>query len=332
MSSRRIASALLGLLIAAGLMTYAFSRGGVDSITRALQNATFGLLAPAVLCEVVVQLARSLKWTAILRTVAPVKFRNVLSAVVLGGASTHLVPLRLDEVLRAGLLSRREGIPMATVLGTVALDRIFEVLVLGVLVGLVALSGDLQPWMRAGAALMWMGFVLVTGGVLVLLRFEDAIRARIAQATTPWIQAAAPVLGRLAAGLRSLPRGRALAIAIGSAAVEWSAVVALYAWLLHAYEAGTGVAGAIVLSLGSAFAYAIPNVPGAFGSFETMQTMLLETGTTLNAEAALALALTAHAVLIVPITAAGVLVAFLEWKRGGSLLPPTEDPGNIAAA
>jgi hypothetical protein len=153
----------LGLLIAAGLMAYAFSRGGVDSITRALQNATFGLLAPAVLCEVVVQLARSLKWTAILRTVAPVKFRNVLSAVVLGGASTHLVPLRLDEVLRAGLLSRREGIPMATVLGTVALDRIFEVLVLGVLVGLVALSGDLQPWMRAGAAVMWVGFAAPNG-------------------------------------------------------------------------------------------------------------------------------------------------------------------------
>jgi len=315
-------------VIAAALLAYAFSRGGVDAIGRALSQATFAVLAPAVLCEVVVQLARSLKWTAILRTVAPVKFRNVLSAVVLGGASTHLVPLRLDEVLRAALLARRERIPMATVLGTVALDRIFEVLVLGVLVGIVALSGDLQPWMRAGAAVMWTGFVVVVAGVLVFLRFEDRMTRFVADHGSGWVASAAPVLGRLAAGLRSLPRGRALAVAIGGAAIEWSAVVVLYGWLLHAYEAGAAASGAIVLALGSAFAYAIPNVPGAVGSFETMQTMLIEAGTSLDAEAALALALTAHAVLIVPITVAGVFVAALEWRRGGGLLPPLDEPAD----
>jgi len=299
----------------------------VDSIHRALAQATFAVLAPAVACEVVAQLARSLKWTAILRTVAPVKFRNVVSAVVLGGASTHLVPLRLDEVLRAGLLARREGIPMATVLGTVALDRIFEVLVLGVLVGFVALSGDLQPWMRAGAAVMWTGFVVVTAGVLVFLKFEASLRGWVADRTSGWIAASAPVLGRLADGLRSLPRGKALAVAIGGAAVEWSAVVALYGWMLHSYDAGSGAGGAVLLALGSAFAYAIPNVPGAVGSFETMQTMLIEAGTHLDSETALALALTAHAVLIVPITLAGVVVAAFEWRRGGALLPLLDADG-----
>ena len=323
-SRSRILSALVGLLLAAGLLAYAFSRGGVDSIQQALAQATFAVLAPAVACEVIVQLARSLKWTAILRTHAPVKFRNVLSAVLLGGASTHLVPLRLDEVLRAGLLSRREGLPMATVLGTVALDRIFEVLVLGVLVGMLALFGDLQAWMRAGAAVMWTAFVLVLAAVVFFLRYEEAVKDRLAGAANPWVRAAEPALGRLAAGLRALPTGSGLFVAIAGAAIEWGAVVALYSWLLHAYEASAGLAGGVLLALGSAFAYAIPNVPGAVGSFETLQTMLLEAGTTLDAETALALALTAHAVLIIPITAAGVVVAGFEWRRWGTLAAPDD--------
>jgi uncharacterized protein (TIRG00374 family) len=306
-------------------LIYAFSRGGVSALGQAFSQASVAVLAPAVACEVVVQLARALKWTAILRTHAPVKFGNVLSAVVLGGASTHLVPLRLDEVLRAGLLGRREGIPMATVLGTVALDRIFEVFVLGILLGVVAMSGDLQPWMRAGAAIMLAGFLVVVVGVLVFLRSEAALQERWAASENPRIRNLGAALGSLAEGLRAFPRGRALAVAIAAAAIEWSAVVALYSWLLHAYNAGTGLAEGILLALGSAFAYAIPNVPGAVGSYEILQTMLIESETSLNAEAALALALTGHAVIIVPITVAGVAVALFEWRRWGSLNAPEED-------
>jgi glycosyltransferase 2 family protein len=313
----RIAAGLVGVLLAGALLAWSFNRAGFAAIAEALAAFSVAALIPALICETVVQLSKALKWTAILSGLKPVKYRNALSAVVLGAASTHLVPLRLDEVLRAALLARREGLPAPAVLGTVAIDRVVEVLIAGVLLGAVALGPGLPSWMRAGAAVLWGGFAFVVLALIVFLKTEGRWADRLKASKVPGFAAAAEVLGSLATGLRSLPRGKAL-IGVGIGAIgEWGATIAFYAWMLKVFSVDAGGTLSVVMALGNTVAYAVPNVPGAIGTYEALQSGILEQAAQLPEATALAIALAAHGVLMVPVTVAGLGVGLLEWRRGG---------------
>lgn len=315
-SLRHIATGLLGVVVATALLAWCFRRAGLADVRTALGALTIFALLPALACEVAVQLAKALKWAAVLRGTARVRYASALVAVVVGAASTHLVPLRLDEVLRAAVLGRRERIDPARVLGTIAIDRAIEVLVAGLLLGAVALASDLHGWMRTGARVLWIGFLLGVAAAVLFVRAEDRLRPRMEASTLPFVPRLAALLRSLAEGLRVLPRGRAVVLVVAGALLEWLAVIAFYWWVLHVFSVDGGRAFPLVLALGNAVAYAVPNVPGALGTYEAVQSSLLAgPGVGLPPAEAMAIALAAHAVLIVPVTLAGTILGLVEWRR-----------------
>lgn len=319
--TRSVVAGLLGIGVAAGLLAWCFGRADMQRVASALRGLTFVAVLPALACEAMVQASKALKWTAILRGTHPVRYTSALSAVVVGAASTHIVPLRLDEVIRAAVLGRREGLPAAEVLGTVAIDRVIEVFIAGLLLGVVALNVELSGWMGLGARVLWGGFLVVMLLLVVFVRAEAQLRARLAHSVVPGVARVAQVLQSLSDGLRNLPRGRALGwVALGSAG-EWLATIAFYAWTLHVFGVeGGGLALPVVMALGNAVAYAVPNVPGALGTYEAVQSsVLVAAGLGIGPAEAMAISLAAHAVLMLPVTVAGLGVGLFEWRRGGRI-------------
>jgi uncharacterized membrane protein YbhN (UPF0104 family) len=230
------------------------------------------------------------------------------------------VPLRLDELIRAAVLARRENIEPAKVLGTVAIDRVIEVLVAGVLLSIIALTGELHGWMERGAQVLWGGFLVGLGALIVFVRSEAWMRGWLEASSIPGLPAAAGILGSLAEGLRSLPRGRALILVVLGSVGEWGATILFYLWTLSVFGIDAPVSVAVVMALGNAVAYAVPNVPGALGTYELVQTsILLSAGLALSEEGAMAVALAAHAVLMIPVTVVGAVLALIEWRRGGPI-------------
>jgi uncharacterized protein (TIRG00374 family) len=307
----QIAAGVAGTLIAVTLLGLALQRAGWQELMQALGRLSLAALGPALVCEAAVQASKALKWLGILGP-ARVRFGSALRAVLVGAASTHLVPLRLDEVLRAAVLARRERIPTATVLGTVAVDRVIEVFVAGSLLGLVAAVAGLPPWMRAGAAALWVGFATVLLGIVALRWAEEPARRWLA-GLGGLGGAVADGLGLLLEGLRSLPRGKGLVLVLLGAAGEWLATLAFYGWMLRVFEVQAGLGAAASMALGNTVAYAVPNVPGALGTYEALQVGILEQ-VGLDRPEALALALAAHAVLMLPVTALGAGVGLIEWR------------------
>jgi hypothetical protein len=320
---RDLLASALGVAIAVGLLALVSERaGGWRAARTALAAVPALALLPALLCEGAVQCCRAWKWSALLRAVPgapPVRFGSVLRGIVVGAASTHLVPLRMDELLRAAVLSRRERIPAATVLGTVAVDRLVDVGVAGLLLLAVAAAGvELPPWMRLGALGLWGAFALGLLVLVALLRSGRQVEERLAASAVPLLPQLATPLASLRRGLSGLPRGgRPLLGVIGGAAGEWAATMALYAWMLGllagASSPGPGVP--LMLSLGNAVAYAVPNVPGALGTYEAVQVSVLEHAAGMERAPALALALLCHAILMVPVTLLGVVLGVREWRR-----------------
>jgi hypothetical protein len=259
-------------------------------------------------------MSKALKWTAILQTVHPVRYSSALRGVIVGAAATHLVPLRLDEVLRAGVVARREGISPATVFGTVVVDRIVEVFFLGCVLGCLALGAGGLPDVFARAAwLLGAGFAGALLGCVVLLHCEQSILALLPESAAGTRLKSA--LASLVQGLRSLPRGRGLALLLLGAAFEWTATIVFYLLILQMAAIGAPPSLAVLLALGNTVSYALPNLPGAIGFFELIQGGMLEAVAHLEPARATALALSAHALLMLPVTAAGLIVGFFEWRQ-----------------
>lgn len=307
-----------GSAIAVALLAWAFDRAGGARFLEPLFTLAPWILLPALLCEAIVQTCKAWKWTGILAATKRVRYRSALQAVLIGGMATHVVPLRIDELLRAKVLGDAEDLPPATVLGTVAVDRVIEILVLGSLLGLLALSGNLTGPLELAVQVAWTAFV---GGALVLTAFV-LFEARMAALLERWTGPGAAIVHRLAGivtdmarGLRSLPRGRGLGVVLIATAGEWLATIAMYAFVLLGFGLAPQVTTPLALSVGGAAAYGVPNVPGAMGTFEAAQVTLLEELLALPSEEALAIALVAHAILMLPITLAGLGVGLSIWWR-----------------
>lgn len=96
---------------------------------------------------------RAVRWKVIINSVKPeAKMRNMFGAMMVGYGVNCVVP-RLGEITRAVLLGRWERISRSSMFGTVILERVIDVVFLGLSVITAALiySGNLYqsfPWLK----------------------------------------------------------------------------------------------------------------------------------------------------------------------------------------
>ncbi len=88
--------------------------------------------------------SRAIQWNMLLKPLGRnVSLANSFMAVMIGYMANSVIP-RAGELVRCGFLSRYEKLPVNKVLGTVAMSRSLDVLMLALAIGLMlALEGDL---------------------------------------------------------------------------------------------------------------------------------------------------------------------------------------------
>ncbi|MEB2314284.1 MAG: lysylphosphatidylglycerol synthase domain-containing protein [Sorangiineae bacterium] len=231
--------------------------------------------------------------------------------VVLGYAVNNVLPARLGELARAGMLADRSGLPFVHSLTVTFLERVLDGLVL--LLALVV----------AGLALPEVGLVLTTlqlGGVV----FGVAALAVIVAVVAPtWLLALASrsslplgarvhrrvvaLTGQVTGGVAYLGRpGDALRV-LGLSALVWAFEAGMFLALLPAFGLRASPAVAL-LALGvTNLGILIPSSPGFIGPFHFFcMTALTSVG--VAGATALSYAVLAHLAFYIPITAWGLLV------------------------
>lgn len=105
---------------------------------KSLQNANYWLLIPVFLILTVSHAIRALRWKILMKPMgyAP-RTPNVFFAVMVGYLANLAVP-RLGELLKCTLLAKYEKVPADKLVGTILIERAFDVISLG-LVFLIAL-------------------------------------------------------------------------------------------------------------------------------------------------------------------------------------------------
>lgn len=192
---KKTARYLVSFLLAAGLLWFVFKDIDLASMKARMMHADWRWIALSFVLTLVAHLFRAWRWVMLLRPLdKSVSVYSSFVSLLTGYFANYILP-RMGEVTRCGTLYRMEGVPVNQSLGTVLADRIFDVLMLAILLMLnfflefdrlstffSGLIGDKIGGAGSSANLLALvlvagGLVLIAGGILIWK--NEKVRERI---------------------------------------------------------------------------------------------------------------------------------------------------------
>jgi glycosyltransferase 2 family protein len=169
MTRSRVLIALAGLVFSAVFLWLAVRDTDADAVRRALGDADVELVVLASAIFMCGYLLQAIRWRRIAGT-PQVGVRRFYEMVLGGLATNNVLPIRIGEVVRAGWLSREAPMPGGRALGTVALDRVCDV---------IALAAFLAVGLQAVPTPEWLQRMVIGAVVLVVLIVVVLVFARL---------------------------------------------------------------------------------------------------------------------------------------------------------
>ena len=278
------------------------------------------VLAGTILLE---QMIRGWKWRQILFDLKPVSSLRLFAAVMAGYGVSVLIPLGISPFVRAWLVARLEGLRMAAVLMTTAIERFLDGVVFALFAAFVAVAGQIPETegdVRTGLIVAGgVNLVLFSGLIYALFLGRSPLR-RDESVVSRWIDWAATKGGTRLKGLRSAiregivwPRDRSRQVGAIAASVLMKLVsVTHFLWAGLAVGVVLNGLDYFFLMVFAGFALVLARfvrVPGGFVIGSAFALKLLDVPT----EQALAMILFNHVLSIVLVVGLGL--TFL-WRSG----------------
>lgn len=320
----------ISLLLTAAFL-YLFLRNfDLEAAWTSLRGAAPTLIAASLLANVAAFLVRAWRWRHLLAPVrAGIRYGNLVSTTFIGFMVSFLVPFRLGEVVRPVLLARRERLRTSAALGTIAMERVFDMLTLVVLFMLLMLSARGRalaggPVADGEAAVLLRRGVMATAAIVALAIPAVVVLVAAPKRVVAWLHrlhgglAPGPVvrgiglLETFIEGLGIVRRGRGMLICSALSVLHWG-IVGLSLYLgTRAFGAPLRFADMFLLLMPLSVGIAMPT-PGGVGPYEYLAQLSLTGLWGLGAAEAAAIAVTLHAITIVPAIVGGLLCM---WRAG----------------
>jgi uncharacterized protein (TIRG00374 family) len=157
----------LGVAISALFLYLALREVDFAAAWQHVTTARWEYLVLGWLCLLVSYVVRIGRWHLIVRTVGRVSPWTLGQVYMAGYMANNILPARIGEIVRAVLLGQAAQVNAASALGTIAVERVFDVIMALSLLALGAAFGVLGD---VGQSL-WLGGAAVAGlvaGVIVL--------------------------------------------------------------------------------------------------------------------------------------------------------------------
>lgn len=258
----------IGYLLALVGLIWALRGLELPKLLDRLASINWGLVALAVLCDVLSYLTQGKRWQLLLKPVGEISTLRSTEAIYAGLFTSEILPLRPGELVRAWLVSRWTGAGFIAVMPSIVVERLFDGVWLAVGIGLTAIFAPLpKELLRAADALGLIVIIAVAALFYLALRSSaDQAQARERSSKPPGFMQS--LIEKLAAGLRGIGRTREFywsfacsALLVFLQALAFWLVMLGYGLRLSFW---IGMAVFAIVHLGTA----IPNAPANVGSYQ----------------------------------------------------------------
>jgi glycosyltransferase 2 family protein len=303
---------------------------------KAVQRSDFWWLIPALGAFALGNVARALRWRSLFPAGRRPPRATTLNAMMIGYLYNNILPARAGEPARVAVLTQRSSSPAVEITGTVALERLYDVL------GILAIFFLAWPWLphvswfKAAAivAIALVTAIAIAATVLTIFgdrplrvllnplrRFSPLSEERLER----W-------LGELVHGLSGLRDWRVAIPALILTIVAWFMSILCAYFVILAVQPQLPFAAAVLVLVAIGASMILPSPPAAVGVFEGA-TLLALHAYGLSHSVALPYALVLHLVNFVPFVVVGVLLLHYNSRHPSpGLVGQADLPGGAAGS
>jgi uncharacterized protein (TIRG00374 family) len=298
-------------ILLAAVFTYLAVRGvNWHRAWRALQRCDAWWLLPGMVAFAVQTVLRAMRWRSLFAHARRPARGPVLAATMIGYLFNNIMPARAGEAARVVALSQRTPTPAAEIVGTVVVERAYDVLAVLIIFFCASPWLPHESWFTAAAILAGVAAAGLGVVIWVLavhgdrpLRFIVRPLARLPGLSAQRVEREAATLAEGLSGLRE--RRVALEALLWSLAAWMTS--ALWAWfVLLAFEPSRGFGAGVLVDVVIGLAMIIPSPPAAVGVFEAAGVLALH-AYGVPESAALPYALVLHVSNFVPYVLGGAI-------------------------
>lgn len=289
----------LGVTLSAVCLWIAFRQVPLVDLAARLRLGDYRWLLVYPVLATALNLLRSEIWRLLLGR--RVTRANAFWAYGTGFLVNNVLPFRMGEAARIGLLAAREQLPVVEVAAAAGLERVLDLVWVIAIVAISLPVNGVGPDVRRALLGVQITAVVAIGAIGIVIvaghRFTGVLSALSARLMP---QASPPIVARwreLTTGLSAMRRpGVALRTIVGSAVV-WMITIVLQWTVLKAFQPNAGLQDAALLVGLVSIAAAVPAAPGAIGTYQwvAQQALALPFPALYTPSRALAAALVSHA-------------------------------------
>ena len=262
----------LGLLLGVGMLYLAGRAIQFQQLAKVLSGVRWPFVGLTLLTSLLTPVLKAVRWRWLLYPRRlPLSSLHLASLVVIGQAVNFLIPGRWGELVRAYLTGEEGGVSKVYILGTLAAEKLVDLIVLALLVlGLIPFltwpAGlAVRVELLGGTAVaVSVGAAVLLGGRNLWLRLSERVLSRLPERVAiRWCQWIVAGLD----GLSALGSPAALWRVWGWTVLFWLVAATTNLLLLLAFDLPASWLMALVLLAILQGGIAVPSTPGKVGVF-----------------------------------------------------------------
>jgi len=243
---------ILGIFVSALGLLYVFKNFELNRLLIIADRIDFTYILPAILLLFLSVYIRALRWQLLFKGNKP-SINKLFGSQLIGYFGNNIFPLRAGELLRCVFLSKHYKIPKSTILGTVVLERVLDLLGMILLLGFLLLLGE-NPM-----DIIYLIIVIVLITILFIshkLNFSYSGNNKILL-----------IINNIINGFKGLNYTNFLPIVFYTILI-WSIYVAMVYLVQSSIDLNLSIINCIFILFISSLALSIPSAPGNIGTFE----------------------------------------------------------------
>jgi glycosyltransferase 2 family protein len=308
--SSLIWKAIPGYAIAVLCLIWVFHDVHIKELAGSIATIKWQWVAGAVVLDVFSYLCQGMRWRLLLHPIGRISTLQATQAIYAGLFVNEILPMRLGEILRIYLVSRRASARFAAVIPSILVERFFDAIWLALAFGTTVLVVPLPKYLVDSEEIL--GFTALAATILfiyLVFRKKKAGTADSKNAGPYWRPARwiSNLLDKMAAGIRDIGRSRFLyssfeisfLLLLGQILSYWFVMLA-YGFELSFWH---GAAVFLIVHIGTL----IPSAPSNVGTYQFFTVV----GLTLfgvNKTLATGFSVVVFLILTIPLWAIGLLV------------------------
>jgi hypothetical protein len=273
-AKRRSRRTLTLVTIAVTVVFSYIALSGIDfsEVWSALRSCDYRWLIPALIAFGLGNVARALRWRSLFIPGRRPPPRPTLNATMIGYFYNNIMPARAGEAARVVVLTRRSSAPPVETVGTVVVERLYDV------VAILMIFFVAEPWLPH---VSWFGTAAIVAGGLalaiaatatVLVIYGDrpvrVLLRPLSRFSTFTEERLERTVAELVHGLSGLHNWRVALEALLWTITAWMLSSVCTFFVMLAFHLGLPFGAALLVQVAIGLAMILPSPPAALGVFE----------------------------------------------------------------